>query len=88
MNATGNFTMENQTKFKWRAVYIERCTCGSGGSSWKPTKVIQKGAGFLPYYLGDGKFLHDGSTKGVWINSLLEPYWAMAFNGNVRRIID
>ena len=44
--------------------------------------------GHIAIYLGDGKFLHDGSTKGVWINSLLEPYWANAFNGNVRRIIE
>ncbi|MGU8959239.1 NlpC/P60 family protein [Clostridium perfringens] len=44
--------------------------------------------GHIAIYLGDGKFLHDGSTKGVWINSLNEPYWAKAFNGNVRRIIE
>ncbi|MGU8571927.1 NlpC/P60 family protein [Clostridium perfringens] len=44
--------------------------------------------GHIAIYLGDGKFLHDGSTKGVWINSLLEPYWANSFNGNVRRIIE
>ncbi|EDT23172.1 NlpC/P60 family protein [Clostridium perfringens] len=44
--------------------------------------------GHIGIYLGDGKFLHDGSTKGVWINSLNEPYWAKAFNGNVRRIIE
>ncbi|WP_283706268.1 bifunctional lysozyme/C40 family peptidase [Clostridium perfringens] len=44
--------------------------------------------GHIGIYLGDGKFLHDGSTKGVWINSLNEPYWEKAFNGNVRRIIE
>ncbi|EPB8219299.1 bifunctional lysozyme/C40 family peptidase [Clostridium perfringens] len=44
--------------------------------------------GHIAIYLGDGKFLHDGSTKGVWINNLNEPYWAKAFNGNVRRIIE
>ena len=44
--------------------------------------------GHIAIYLGDGKFLHDGSTKGVWINSLNEPYWEKAFNGNVRRIIE
>ena len=88
MNAIGNFTMENQTKFKWRAVYTERCTYGSGGSSWKPTKVIQKGAGFLPYYLGNGKFLNDSSTQGVSIGDLNSAYWSRYFNGNVRRVVE
>lgn len=38
-------------------------------------------------YLGDNKFLHDSTSKGV-IVSELEGYYAQAFNGNVRRIIN
>ena len=44
--------------------------------------------GHVGIYLGDGKFLHDGTSKGVWINSLNESYWKKVFNGNVRRIVE
>ena len=44
--------------------------------------------GHIAIYLGNGEFLHDGTTHGVWINSLNEPYWTRTFNGNVRRIIE
>lgn len=43
--------------------------------------------GHVAIYLGGGKFLHDGSSRGVWINSLDESYWKKAFNGNVRRVV-
>ena len=38
-------------------------------------------------YLGENEFLHDSSSKGV-IVSELTGYYAQAFNGNVRRIIN
>lgn len=44
--------------------------------------------GHIGIYLGNGEFLHDGTTHGVWINSLNEPYWTRTFNGKVRRIIE
>ncbi|HHD2783177.1 TPA: NlpC/P60 family protein [Clostridium perfringens] len=44
--------------------------------------------GHIGIYLGNGEFLHDGTTHGVWINNLNEPYWTRTFNGNVRRIIE
>lgn len=44
--------------------------------------------GHIAIYLGNGEFLHDGTTHGVWINNLNEPYWTRTFNGNVRRIIE
>lgn len=43
--------------------------------------------GHVAIYLGENKFLHDGSSRGVWINSLDESYWKKVFNGNVRRVI-
>lgn len=43
--------------------------------------------GHVAIYLGGGKFLHDGSSKGVSINSLDESYYKKAFNGNVRRVV-
>lgn len=42
--------------------------------------------GHVGIYLGDGKFLNDQSTHGVWIDDLNESYWASVFNGNIRRI--
>ncbi|MFQ6847534.1 MAG: NlpC/P60 family protein, partial [Clostridium perfringens] len=45
-------------------------------------------AGFLPYYLGNGKFLNDSSTQGVSIGDLNSAYWSRYFNGNVRRVVE
>lgn len=39
-------------------------------------------------YLGNNKFLHDGTTNGVSIASLDNSYYANAFNGEVRRIVE
>ncbi|WP_330616371.1 C40 family peptidase [Terrisporobacter sp.] len=44
--------------------------------------------GHVGIYLGDGKFLHDGTSTGVTISSLSQPYYAQRFNGNVRRIVE
>ena len=44
--------------------------------------------GHVAIYLGEDKFLHDSSSKGVAINSLQQSYWKGVFNGNVRRIIE
>jgi hypothetical protein len=33
----------------WRAVYIERCKCGSGEGLQKPDSVMNQGVGFLSY---------------------------------------
>ncbi|CEK32646.1 cell wall-binding protein,Peptidoglycan DL-endopeptidase CwlO precursor,outer membrane lipoprotein,Uncharacterized protein conserved in bacteria,NlpC/P60 family (plasmid) [[Clostridium] sordellii] len=44
--------------------------------------------GHVGIYLGNGKFLHDGSTGGVQISELGNPYWSKVFNGNVRRIVE
>lgn len=44
--------------------------------------------GHVGIYLGDGKFLHDGTSKGVAIDNMNNPYWKRVFNGNVRRIVE
>ena len=44
--------------------------------------------GHVAIYLGDGKFLHCGTSKGVWIDDLNSSYWSKVFNGNVRRIVE
>lgn len=44
--------------------------------------------GHVGIYLGDGKFLHCGTSKGVWIDDLNSSYWKKVFNGNVRRIVE
>ncbi|CEJ75496.1 cell wall-binding protein [[Clostridium] sordellii] len=44
--------------------------------------------GHVGIYLGNGKFIHDGSTGGVQISELGNPYWSKVFNGNVRRIVE
>ena len=44
--------------------------------------------GHVAIYLGEDKFLHDSSSKGVAINSMQQSYWKGVFNGNVRRIIE
>ena len=38
-------------------------------------------------YLGDGKFMHDSSSKGVTISDLNDSYYKSTFNGHVRRIV-
>lgn len=43
--------------------------------------------GHVAIYLGDGKFLNDQSSHGVWIDDLNNSYWKAAFNGNVRRVV-
>lgn len=43
--------------------------------------------GHVGIYLGNNKFLHCGTSKGVWINDLNSPYWKKVFNGNVRRVV-
>lgn len=42
--------------------------------------------GHVAIYLGSGKFLHCGTSKGVWINDINESYWKKVFNGNIRRV--
>lgn len=44
--------------------------------------------GHVGIYLGNGKFLHDGTSRGVEISELSNPYWSKVFNGNVRRIVE
>jgi len=47
---------------KWRAVYAERCTYGSGASIRKPTTAMWQGAGFLAYER-TRKLREEGDTK-------------------------
>lgn len=44
--------------------------------------------GHVGIYLGEGKFLHCGTSKGVWIDDINSSYWKKVFNGNVRRIVE
>lgn len=44
--------------------------------------------GHVGIYLGNGKFLHDGSTGGVQISELNNPYWSSVFRGNIRRVVE
>lgn len=43
--------------------------------------------GHVAIYLGSGQFLHCGSSRGVEVSKLDNPYWTKAFNGTVRRVI-
>lgn len=43
--------------------------------------------GHVAIYLGGGQFLHCGSSRGVEVSRLDNPYWTKAFNGNVRRVV-
>lgn len=44
--------------------------------------------GHVAVYLGGGKFIHDGPTRGVEIADLNNPYWTETFNGRVRRVVE
>ncbi len=44
--------------------------------------------GHVAIYLGEGKFLHCGTSKGVWTNDINESYWKKVINGNVRRVVN
>lgn len=44
--------------------------------------------GHIGVYLGNGQFIHDGTTRGVEIANINNPYWKSTFNGNVRRIVE
>ncbi len=44
--------------------------------------------GHVGIYLGEGRFLHCGTSKGVWINDMNSSYWKGVFNGNVRRLVE
>ncbi|MGL5750122.1 MAG: NlpC/P60 family protein [Paraclostridium sp.] len=44
--------------------------------------------GHVGIYLGDGRFLHCGTSKGVSIDSMSNTYWKKVFNGNVRRVVE
>ena len=44
--------------------------------------------GHVGIYLGNNKFLHCGTSKGVWIDDLSSPYWKKVFNGNIRRVVE
>lgn len=43
--------------------------------------------GHIAIYLGDNKFLHDGTSTGVTVSELTG-YYKEKFNGNVRRIVN
>ena len=43
--------------------------------------------GHVAIYLGSGQFLYCGSSRGVEVSRLDNPYWTKAFNGNVRRVV-
>ncbi|MBC1990384.1 lytic transglycosylase [Listeria seeligeri] len=42
--------------------------------------------GHVGIYLGDGKFINDNSSKGVWIDEMSNSYWSSTFKGVVRRV--
>ncbi|MCR1952910.1 C40 family peptidase [Clostridium sp. DSM 100503] len=44
--------------------------------------------GHVGVYLGEGKFIHDGTTNGVEITDMNLPYWQKTFNGKVRRVVN
>lgn len=44
--------------------------------------------GHVGIYLGNNKFLHCGTSKGVWIDDLNSTYWKKVFNGNIRRVVE
>lgn len=44
--------------------------------------------GHVGVYLGNGQFIHDGSSTGVSIGSLSNPYYQQTFNRKVRRVVE
>ena len=44
--------------------------------------------GHIAIYLGNGDFLHSGSSNGVAVNNLDESYWSGVYNNNVVRFVD
>ena len=44
--------------------------------------------GHVGIYLGNGDFLHCGTSKGVWIDNMNSSYWSSVFTGHVRRIVE
>lgn len=44
--------------------------------------------GHVGVYLGNGQFIHDGSSTGVSIGSLNNPYYQQTFNRKVRRVVE
>lgn len=44
--------------------------------------------GHVGIYLGNGDFLHCGTSKGVWIDNMNSSYWQSVFTGHVRRIVE
>ena len=44
--------------------------------------------GHVGIYLGNGDFLHCGTSKGVWIDNMKSSYWSSVFTGHVRRIVE
>lgn len=44
--------------------------------------------GHVGIYLGNGQFLNDNSTQGVWIDSLTDSYWQRTFKGVIRRVVE
>lgn len=44
--------------------------------------------GHVGVYLGNGKMIHDGPSKGVEIADMNNPYWQSTFNGRVRRVVE
>ncbi|EAC5024902.1 lytic transglycosylase [Listeria monocytogenes] len=42
--------------------------------------------GHVGIYLGDGKFINDNSSKGIWIDEMSNSYWKSTFKGVVRRV--
>ncbi|MBC1920309.1 C40 family peptidase [Listeria booriae] len=44
--------------------------------------------GHVGIYLGDGNFINDNSSHGVWIDSMDNVYWKSTFKGVVRRVTE
>ena len=44
--------------------------------------------GHVGVYLGNGKMIHDGPSKGVEIADMNNPYWQSTFNGRVSRVVE
>jgi lipoprotein Spr len=47
-------------------------------------ETYQKGISHVGYYLGDNKFIHAASHKGVTIDNLEDPYYKKAFRSGGR----